>query len=74
MTLLDGITSRMIPTTRLAVNILERVGDDPATPGEKTIGLIHGNASSSLFWQETMQALPADLRVIAVDLRGFGDT
>ena len=74
MTLLDGITSRMIPTTRLAVNILERVGDDPATPGEKTIGLIHGNASSSLFWQEIMQALPADLRVIAIDLRGFGAT
>jgi len=74
MTLLEGITSRIVPTTRLAVNILERVGDDPGTPGEKTIGLIHGNASSALFWQEIMQALPSDLRVIAFDLRGFGDT
>lgn len=74
MTILEGITSRIVPTTRLAVNILERVGDDPATPGEKTIGLIHGNASSALFWQEIMLALPRDLRVLAIDLRGFGDT
>jgi hypothetical protein len=29
---------------------------------------------SSLFWQELMQDLPSDLRVIAVDLRGFGET
>jgi pimeloyl-ACP methyl ester carboxylesterase len=35
---------------------------------------IHGNVSSSLFWQETMQDLPPDLRVIAIDLRGFGGT
>lgn len=74
MTLLEGITSRTVPTTRLAVNILEREGDDPATPEAKTIVLIHGNASSSLFWQEIMQQLPRDLRVIAVDLRGFGET
>ncbi len=74
MTLLDGITSRVVQTTRLAVNILERVGDDQAAPGEKTIGLIHGNASSALFWQEIMLALPRDLRVVAIDLRGFGDT
>ena len=74
MTLLDGITSRVVSTTRLAVNILERAGDNPATPGDKTIGLIHGNASSALFWQEIMLALPRDLRVLAIDLRGFGDT
>ena len=36
--------------------------------------LVHGNASSALFWQEVMLALPDDLRVIAVDLRGFGST
>ena len=27
---------------------------------------------SALFWQEIMQDLPSDLRVIAIDLRGFG--
>jgi pimeloyl-ACP methyl ester carboxylesterase len=74
MTLFDGITSRVIDTDRLAVGILERAGDDPATPAERTIVLIHGNVSSSLFWQELMQDLPNDLRVIAIDLRGFGSS
>lgn len=74
MTLFDGITSRIIETPDLNVNILERAGDDPATPPEQTVVLIHGNVSSSLFWQEIMQDLPSDLRVIAIDLRGFGGT
>ena len=74
MTLFDGITARAIETPRLLVNILERVGDDPATAPEKTVVLIHGNGSSSLFWQELMQDLPSELRVIAIDLRGYGDT
>jgi pimeloyl-ACP methyl ester carboxylesterase len=74
MTLFDGITARMIETPGLAVNILEREGDDPATAPDKTLVLVHGNVSSSLFWQELMQDLPHDLRVIAIDLRGFGGT
>lgn len=73
-TLFDGITARVIETPRLLVNILERSGDDAATPPERTVVLVHGNVSSSLFWQEIMQDLPSDLRVIAVDLRGFGGT
>lgn len=74
MTLLDGITARLIDTPRLTVNVLERVGDDPETPDEQTVVLVHGNVSSALFWQEIMQDLPGDLRVLAIDLRGFGDT
>ena len=74
MTLFDGITARIVETPHLSVNVLEREGDDPAAPAERTVVFIHGNVSSSLFWQETMQDLPSDLRVIAVDLRGFGDT
>ncbi len=74
MTLLDGIIRRQVDTDRLMVSILERDGDDPRTPAEQTVILLHGNVSSSLFWQELMQDLPSDLRVIAVDLRGFGDT
>jgi pimeloyl-ACP methyl ester carboxylesterase len=74
MTLFDGITSRIVQTPRVNVNILERDGDDPSTPPERTVVLIHGNVSSSLFWQEIMQDLPSDLRVIAIDLRGFGGT
>ncbi len=72
--LLDGITARVIDTSRLRVNVLERTGDDPAAPPERTVVFVHGNVSSALFWQEIMLALPADLRLIAVDLRGFGDT
>ncbi|MFB8388337.1 alpha/beta fold hydrolase [Microbacterium sp. NPDC055910] len=74
MTLFDGITSRVIETPRLNVNILERAGDDPKTPVDQTVVFVHGNVSSSLFWQEIMQDLPSDLRVIAIDLRGFGGT
>ena len=74
MTLFDGITARIVETPRLAVNILERAGDDPSTPPERTVVLVHGNVSSALFWQELMQDLPSDLRVIAVDLRGYGGT
>ena len=74
MTLLDGITSRTIDTARLSVGVLERAADDPVTPAERTVVLVHGNVSSSLFWQEIMQDLPSDVRVIAVDLRGFGST
>lgn len=71
-TLFDGITARTIETDRIRVNILERAGDDPQTAPEKTVILVHGNVSSALFWQEQMLALPSDLRIIAVDLRGFG--
>lgn len=70
--LFDGITARIVTTSRLATQILERVGDDPDTPPRRTVVLVHGNVSSALFWQEIMLALPVDLRVIAVDLRGFG--
>lgn len=35
---------------------------------------IHGNASAARFWEETMLALPADVRAIAPDLRGYGRT
>src|SRR5262245_25873131 len=67
--LLGGITSRMVPTDRLTVHVLEV----PERSGEPVV-FVHGNVSSSLFWQETMLALPAGYRPFAVDLRGFGDT
>ena len=35
---------------------------------------VHGNVSSSLFWQPMMLALPEPYRPLAIDLRGFGDT
>lgn len=36
--------------------------------------LIHGNMSSSVHWQTTMEQLEADYRVYAPDMRGFGDS
>src|SRR5262245_55899913 len=35
---------------------------------------VHGNVSSSLFWQPAMLGLPGQYRPLAIDLRGFGDT
>ena len=66
---LPGITSRLIKTPRLNVHALFS-GDEAAEP----VLFIHGNASSSTFWEETMLALPKDYRGIALDLRGYGDT
>lgn len=36
--------------------------------------LVHGNMSSSIFYETTMNALESNYQIIAVDLRGFGDS
>jgi pimeloyl-ACP methyl ester carboxylesterase len=69
--LLPGITTRRVPTDRLTINILEVA--DRSHLAEPVL-FVHGNVSSSLFWQHTMRDLPEAFRPIAVDLRGFGDT
>ncbi|MBU4365011.1 MAG: alpha/beta hydrolase [Actinobacteria bacterium] len=74
MTLLTGITAQRIQTPRLGAAVLGREADRDDTPPERTVVLVHGNVSSALFWQEIMLALPADLRVLAIDLRGFGSS
>lgn len=66
---LDGITSQMIQTDRINLHTLS-CGDTDGTP----VLFIHGNASSSTFWEEVMLALPTGFRAIAVDMRGYGDT
>lgn len=68
-TLLTGVTARRLPTDRLTVNLLEV----PDRTGEPVV-FVHGNVSSSLFWQQTMLDLPSGYRPLAVDLRGFGHT
>ena len=65
MSLFEGITAGKVETDRYIANVLEHPGD-----GEITVVFIHGNVSSSLFWQPTMQSLP--VRSLAIDLRGFG--
>ncbi len=42
--------------------------------GTQTLVLIHGNLSSSLYYQPLLDRLAADIRVLAPDLRGFGDS
>ncbi|MBA2555472.1 MAG: alpha/beta fold hydrolase [Geodermatophilaceae bacterium] len=69
LSLLPGITARLVHTERLGVNVLstDRAHGEPVV-------LVHGNVSSALFWQEAMLALPGRFRPLAVDLRGFGGT
>jgi pimeloyl-ACP methyl ester carboxylesterase len=67
--LLPGITAHHVQTDRLRTALL----GDGRTEGEFVV-LVHGNVSSSLFWQETLLHLPDGFRGIAPDLRGFGDS
>jgi len=68
-TLLPGITAQRVPTSRLTAAVLSIAGRS----GQAVL-FVHGNVSSSLFWQPTMLALPGPYRPLAIDLRGFGDT
>lgn len=65
---LPGITARTLTTSRLATRVLFS-GPDDGVP----VLFLHGNASSATWWEETMLALPAGVRGIAPDQRGFGD-
>lgn len=42
--------------------------------GDKVLLLIHGNLSSSVYYKPLLQRLPKNIRAVAPDLRGFGDT
>jgi pimeloyl-ACP methyl ester carboxylesterase len=70
-TILPGITAHRVTTPRYTAQVLERPAD-AASGDVRTVLFVHGNVSSSLFWQPTMLALPDDVRALAVDLRGFG--
>ena len=69
MTIFPGITSRRVRTDRYDAHVLEREGGGQGDDGTPVV-FIHGNVSSSLFWQPTMLELP--VRSVAIDLRGFG--
>jgi pimeloyl-ACP methyl ester carboxylesterase len=65
----DGVRPREVETDRIRIHCLETGPDD----GEPVV-FIHGNLATSLFWDETLAALPDRYRGVAVDMRGFGDT
>jgi pimeloyl-ACP methyl ester carboxylesterase len=73
--LLPGITATRIETPRLTQQVLAPDGVDLHGPGEAVL-FVHGNVSSSLFWQQPLQALAGTgrVRALAVDLRGYGGT
>jgi pimeloyl-ACP methyl ester carboxylesterase len=73
--LLPGIAATTVATSRLTQAVLHHEGVDPAGPGEAVL-FVHGNVSSSLFWQQSLLDVGASgrHRVLAVDLRGYGET
>jgi pimeloyl-ACP methyl ester carboxylesterase len=72
--LLPGITATRVETRSAVQSVLHPAGSAPGGPGEAVL-FVHGNVSSALFWQQQLLAV-ADAgryRVLAVDLRGYGD-
>ncbi len=68
--LLPGISQNWVKTDRLEMAYLE------TGTGNIPLVLVHGNCSSSLFFQDFMLALVASgrYRILAPDMRGYGDT
>jgi pimeloyl-ACP methyl ester carboxylesterase len=64
---LTGVTSIFVDTPRLRHHVLLS-GAESAVP----VIFLHGNASSALFFEEAMLALPTAFRGIAYDMRGYG--
>ena len=69
MSLLPGIAATSVQTARLRSNVLLR---SAAPTGDVSVVFVHGNVSSSLFWQPLMLDLPPEINAVAVDLRGYG--
>ena len=66
---LPGISAETVASARLTTRVLF-AGDERGTP----VIFVHGNLTSATFWEETMLALPAGYRSIALDQRGFGES
>jgi pimeloyl-ACP methyl ester carboxylesterase len=67
-TLLEGVSAMIVETSSLRTHVLTG-GDEDGEP----VLFVHGNVSSSRFFEETLAALPSDgaYRGLAPDLRGF---
>jgi len=66
---LPGIESTRLRTARLDMHLLVSGPEDG-----RPVLFLHGNLSSSTFWEETMLALPDRYRAVAPDQRGYGLT
>ncbi len=69
MNLLPGVRSETVQTDRLRMRYLES-GPADGIP----VVMIHGNLATSRFYEHLMPAAPKQYRLIAPDMRGFGDT
>ncbi|MEZ4622315.1 MAG: alpha/beta hydrolase [Caldilineaceae bacterium] len=65
----NPIIARHVQTARLNTYIRES-GPADGMP----VVLVHGNVSSSLFYESILAGAPSTYRVIAPDLRGYGDS
>ncbi|HEX2105452.1 MAG TPA: alpha/beta hydrolase [Solirubrobacteraceae bacterium] len=69
MSLLPGVRSRTLDTSRLRMHVLESGPADGAP-----VVLLHGNLSTGRFYEHLMPGAPGRYRPIVPDMRGFGDT
>ena len=69
---LPGIKSNFVDTSRIRTHYLS-CGNEQGIP----VLFVHGNSSSSVFWEELMLALTnkhKEFWALAIDQRGYGDT
>ena len=64
---LEGVTARDVQTPRLSTHLLQS-GPEDGVP----VIFVHGNVSSSTFFEDTLAALPDRYWGLAPDLRGYG--
>jgi pimeloyl-ACP methyl ester carboxylesterase len=69
MNLPTGVHSRTVRTNRLNVHFIES-GPSDGVP----VVMVHGNLSTGRFFEHVMPGAPNRYRLIAPDMRGFGDT
>lgn len=60
---------KIYPTSRLNIAAYRH-----ENPGKPKLMLVHGNASSAIFYVPLMQRLAPDFDIVVPDLRGFGHT
>jgi len=66
---MSSVASSFVETARLKTHVLS-AGPENGEP----VLFVHGNVSSGRFFEETLAAIAPHHRVIAPDLRGYGET
>lgn len=63
----NPVRSEYVTTLRGRFHLLQS-----GAPEGIPVLLVHGNVSAATFWEEVMELMPAEFRVLAPDLRGYG--